>query len=130
MIYTSSTDALKVSANDAGLKVTYLDQAGKEQSIDVDMVILALAMVPGKGAADLAGVIGIDLDERGFFKTLDEDIASVESSREGVFIAGTAEGPKDTQTSVVQAEAAVGKAMAFLETHRPETVEAAGDAGN
>ncbi len=125
MIYHSSMDRLKVSGNDAGLKVTYLDGAGREKDIDVDMVILSVAMVPGDGARDLAKVIGIDVDDRGFFKVLDEGIASVESSREGVFIAGTAEGPKDTQTSVVQAEAAVGKVMAFLETYRPETAEAA-----
>jgi heterodisulfide reductase subunit A len=128
MIYNSSMEALKVGGDGEGLKVTYLDRAGAEQALDVDMVILALAMVPGEEAAGLAEVIGIDLDDRGFFKTLDGDIASVESSREGVFIAGTAEGPKDTQSSVIQAEAAVGKTMALLESYRPEAVEASQDA--
>ena len=89
------------------------------------MVILAAAMVPEEGTKDLAGVLGIDLDAAGFFKVRDEDITSVESSRTGIFIAGTAEGPKDSQASVIQADAAVGRALAFLETLKPQPEEAA-----
>jgi heterodisulfide reductase subunit A len=84
------------------------------------MVILATAMVPDATSSRLAEVLGIDCDSHGFFRTVDEDIASVESSREGIYIAGTAEGPKDSQASVLQAEAAVGRALALLETCRPE----------
>jgi heterodisulfide reductase subunit A len=47
---------------------------------------------------------------------MDEKIGSIETSRSGVFVAGSAEGPKDIQTSVIQAEAAAGKIMAFLRT--------------
>jgi heterodisulfide reductase subunit A len=130
MIYNFSMEALKIDGDDKGLKVTYLDVTGAEQALEVDMVILALAMVPGEGTSGLAEVIGIDLDDRGFFRTVEDGIASVESSREGVFIAGTAEGPKDTQSSVVQAEAAVAKVMALLESRRPEAVEASKDAGS
>jgi heterodisulfide reductase subunit A len=124
MVYTPSTEGLKVSGNGSGLKVTYLDETGAPRDLDVDMVILATAIVPDEAASGLAEVLGIDCDTRGFFRTLDEGIASVESSREGIYIAGTAEGPKDTQTSVIQAEAAVGKALAFLETCTPEAAEA------
>ncbi len=34
---------------------------------------------------------------------------------EGIFVAGSVEGPKDIQTSVIQAEAAAGKVMACLD---------------
>ena len=125
MLYNSSMEELKVTGDGDGVKVTYLDEAGKENELDVDMVILAAAMVPEEGASGLAEVLGIDLDALGFFKVLDGDIVSVESSREGIFIAGTAEGPKDSQTSVIQAEAAVGKVLAFLDSCRPQTAEAA-----
>jgi heterodisulfide reductase subunit A len=116
MIYNSSMGDLKVSGNGSGLKVTYLDEKGAACDLDVDMVILATAMVPDETASELAGVLGIDCDAYGFFRTLDEDIASAESSREGIYIAGTAGGPKDSQTSVLEAEAAVGKVLALLET--------------
>jgi heterodisulfide reductase subunit A len=124
MLYNSSMQDLKVSGNGDGLKVTYLDEKGAANDIDVDMVILASAMVPDQAASGLAEVLGIDCDARGFFRALNDDIASVKSSREGIYIAGTAEGPKDSQTSVVQAEAAVGKVLAFLETCRPQTAAA------
>jgi heterodisulfide reductase subunit A len=129
MLYNSSMEDLEVKGNGDGLKVTYLDEKGAARDRDVDMVILATAVVPDAGASRLAGVLGIDCDDRGFFRTLDEDISSVEGSRKGIFIAGTAEGPKDSQTSVVQAEAAVGKVLAFLETLKPEAARAAESKG-
>jgi heterodisulfide reductase subunit A len=125
MRYNSSMEDLRVTADGDGLKVAYLDEKGARNEIDVDMVILATAMVPEEAASGLAEVLGIGCDARGFFRTLDEDISSVESSREGIYIAGTAEGPKDSQSSVIQAEAAVGKALAFLETCQPQPAEAA-----
>lgn len=125
MLYNSSMEELKVTGDGDGVKVTYLDDAGARKELGVDMVILAAAMVPEKGASGLAEVLGIDLDALGFFEVLGDGVASVESSREGIFIAGTAEGPKDSQTSVIQAEAAVGKVLAFLDSCRPQTAEAA-----
>jgi heterodisulfide reductase subunit A len=124
MLYNSSMEHLKVTGNGSGLKVIYHDAKGAACDLDVDMVILATAMVPERTASGLAEVLGIDCDAHGFFRTTGGDIASVESSREGIYIAGTAEGPKDSQTSVLQAEAAVGKALAFLETSEQEPARA------
>jgi heterodisulfide reductase subunit A len=104
--------------------VTYLDKKGEANHLDVDMVILSTAMVPDRGAPGLAAALGIECDSRGFFRAAGDDMSSVESSRAGIFIAGTAEGPKDGQTSVVQAEAAVGKVLVFLERCRPQDAEA------
>jgi heterodisulfide reductase subunit A len=120
MLYNSSMEDLKVSGSGSDLQVIYRDEKGTACDLDVDMVILATAMVPDATSSRLAEVLGIDCDSHGFFRTVDEDIASVESSREGIYIAGTAEGPKDSQASVLQAEAAVGRALALLETCRPE----------
>jgi len=125
MIYNSSMESLKVTGSGDGLQVTYLDEAGAEKNLEVDMVILAAAMVPEEGTRNLAEVLGIDLDAAGFFKVRDDDIASVETSRKGIFVAGTAEGPKDSQSSVIQADAAVGKVLAFLESLKPQPEEAA-----
>lgn len=125
MIYNSSMEKLKVAGGGEGLKVTYSDEAGTEKDLEVDMVILAAAMVPEEGTKDLAEVLGVDLDTAGFFKVREDDIVSVESSRKGIFIAGTAEGPKDSQASVIQADAAVGKVLAFLESFKPQPEEAA-----
>jgi heterodisulfide reductase subunit A len=127
MRFNSSMGDLKVSENGDGLKVTYLDEKGAPSDLDVDMVILASAMVPDRAAAGLAQVLGIDCDSRGFFRTLDGNIASVETSREGIYVVGTAEGPKDSQSSVIQAEAAVGRVLALLETMQTQVAAASAD---
>jgi len=114
MRYCSSLTEVSVSGNGSDLKVSFPDGKGKEQAVEADMVILAAAMVPTEGSAALAGILGIELDGIGFIRSLSENIGSIETSREGIFVAGSAEGPKDIQTSVIQAEAAAGKVMALL----------------
>lgn len=128
MRFCSSMADVCVSGNGSGLKVNYPDGKGKEQAVEVDMVILAAAIVPTEGTAALAGILGIELDGFGFIRSLSENIGSIETSREGIFVAGSAEGPKDIQTSVIQAEAAAGKVMALLSA-MPEPVAAESETG-
>ncbi len=85
---------------------------GKERSLSVDMVILAPAIEPREDAPRLAKVLDIPQDEHGFFR--EEPHAPVATPREGVFIAGCAQEPKDIQVSVAQSEAAVGRILATL----------------
>jgi len=115
---------ISVSGNGSGLKVKYPDGKGDEQTVEADMVILAAAMVPDRGLSGLAGNLGIELDGNGFVRSLEENVGSIETTIEGIFVAGSAEGPKDLQTSVIQAEAAAGKVMACLDAiPEAETVE-------
>lgn len=123
MRFCSSMANISVSGNGNALKVSFPDGKGEDQAVEADMVILATAMVPVDGSAELAGILGIELDEFGFFRSLSEKIGSVETSKAGIFVAGSAEGPKDIQTSVVQAEAAAGKVMSLLNAMpEPESV--------
>ena len=114
MLYTSSIGDVSVSESGSGLKVSYSDAAGSPQGLNVDMVILAAALVPDPDAASLAEVAGVDLDRQGFIRTVSDGSGSMETSREGIFVAGTAEGPKDIQNSVIQAESAAGQAAEIL----------------
>lgn len=113
-VFQSSTDSISITKNSKGLDVSYENGKGTKETLPVDMVVLACALVPGKEASLLSRVLGIDLDDTGFFMTSNMQIGSVETSRPGIFIAGCAEGPKDVQNSVIQAEAAVGKVMNCL----------------
>ena len=72
------------------------------------MVILAPAIVGRPSAAELAGVLGIELDDAGFFRTRLDELLPTATSREGVYAAGCAIGPTDIATSVAQAAEAVG----------------------
>ncbi len=112
MTYSSSLTGIKVSKNGSGLRVLYAGGNGAEERLDVEMVILASAMIPGRDTPKIAKIAGLELDSHGYFLTKKDAIGSVESSREGIYIAGSAEGPKDIQSSVIQAESVVGMVMA------------------
>jgi heterodisulfide reductase subunit A len=58
----------------------------------------------------LKASLGLD----GFFLERHPELAPVETSVEGVFIAGTVQGPKDIVDTVAQASAAAAKVSVFL----------------
>lgn len=83
--------------------------------VPVDMVILGVGMKPRQPETSkfhdmLKASLGLD----GFFLERHPELAPVETSIEGVFIAGTVQGPKDIVDTVAQASAAAAKASVFL----------------
>jgi heterodisulfide reductase subunit A len=101
----------EVEVIDDGLSIKYRDESGEEHTITADMVILTPALVPRADSAELAKVLDIPLDERGFFKEVHSEFASISTVRDGIYIAGCAQGPKDIQCTIADAEAAVGKIL-------------------
>ncbi len=73
-----------------------------------DMVVLATACVPSAGTPKLAELMGLKLDENGFFKT--DPLAPLDTNRAGIFVCGCAQGPMDIPESVVQASSAAARA--------------------
>jgi len=102
---------IEVTKQEKGIAVKYNNGNGKKNSRLVDMVILAPAIEPRDDASKLAKILGISLDEYGFFKEEKPEVSSVVTSKPGVFIAGCAQGAKNIQDSVSQANAAVGKIL-------------------
>lgn len=110
-----SQEEIGVSENGENLRLQLSNGKSTVKSLDVDMVILACAMVPEKESEALGHILGIDVDSKGFFLTVRNNIGSVETSNDGVFIIGCAEGPKDIQNSVIQAESSAGKVISLLD---------------
>lgn len=110
MIRASEIEVTKQGKETA---VKYNNGNGKKNSIYVDMVILASAVEPREDASKLAKILDIPIDEYGFFKEENQDVSSVITSKPGVFIAGCAQGAKNIQDSVSQANAAVGKILSL-----------------
>ncbi|NLE76155.1 MAG: disulfide reductase, partial [Chloroflexi bacterium] len=88
--------------------------AGRSVQISADLVVVAPAMIPQAGALELARCFGAAVDTLGFFCEADRNLDPVESGRAGVFLAGTAVGPKDIPETVAQASAAAGKVLALF----------------
>ena len=79
----------------------------------MDMVLLAPAIAPRDDANKLAKVLGISQDEYGFFAEEHPGAGAGTTPKEGIFIAGCVQGPKDIQDSVAQSEATVGKILSL-----------------
>jgi heterodisulfide reductase subunit A len=77
--------------------------------VEVDMVVLATAMVPGEDSIDLAKTIGFSVDKDGFYQEAHPKLQPVETFAAGVFLAGCCQGPKDIPDTVAQASAAAVK---------------------
>jgi heterodisulfide reductase subunit A len=88
--------------------------AGKDIEINADMVVLATAMRPAKGAEEFAKKLKISLDKDGFLSEAHPKLKPVESVTSGLFFAGAAQAPKDIPEAVAQASGAASKAIIIL----------------
>lgn len=88
--------------------------AGKDIEINADMVVLATAMRPAKGAEEFAKKLKVSLDKDGFLSEAHPKLKPVESVTSGLFFAGAAQAPKDIPEAVAQASGAAAKAIIIL----------------
>ena len=78
-----------------------------------DLVVLSVGISPGKNSWDLARILCINLDDDGFFD-IRHPLSSNETNVDGIFVAGTCQGPKDIPDSIAHGIAAASKAMQVL----------------
>jgi heterodisulfide reductase subunit A len=84
----------------------------------VDMVILAVGLVPARGAADLARMLSLPMDSDGWFGELDYNADPTETERGGVYVCGVCQGPKDIPDTVAQASAVAAGVLKDIATGR------------
>jgi heterodisulfide reductase subunit A2 len=104
-----------VEASPQGLLVRVRDEltGGEDLEIPVDLVVLVTGMVPRPNER-LIEVLKVPVGRDGFFNEIHLKLRPVETVIDGVFLAGTAQGPKSMAESVGSALAAVSKAGALL----------------
>lgn len=119
--YVRGRPAKVDQAPDGTLEVFVEDTlAHAQRRIQADLVVLSVAAAPSDGAMRLAETLGISTDLYGFIARLDPAISAVETSRDGIFVAGSAVGPQVIPDCVAQASAAAARAQLFLAPHRVE----------
>jgi len=91
----------------------------KQVEIAADMVVLATAMVPAAGTLELARILDIAVDGCGFFVEANANLCPMETSREGIYLAGAAVAPKDIPEAVAQAGGAAAKVLALFAQWMP-----------
>ena len=109
---------------DNSLRVFVEDTLGHEQKrVPADLVVLSVAAAPNDGAMELAKKLGIEVDQYGFIARKDPAISAVESTRDGIFVCGSAVGPQVIPDCVAQASAVAARAQLYLTGHRVEEEE-------
>ncbi|UCG36095.1 MAG: CoB--CoM heterodisulfide reductase iron-sulfur subunit A family protein [Candidatus Bathyarchaeota archaeon] len=83
-------------------------QTSETKKMTVDLAVLATSFVPRKNVEELAGTLGVELDEHGFFKT--DPLSPLDTTRLGIFTCGCCREPTDIPESVAQASGAAGRA--------------------
>ena len=85
--------------------------AGSNVQVDADMVVVETAMVPAAKSRETAMMFGVQCDEDGWITEAHPKLRPVETASRGIYLAGTAQGPKDIPDTVAQAGAAAAKVI-------------------
>jgi heterodisulfide reductase subunit A len=80
---------------------------------DFDLVVLSVGIMPAEDNARLAEMVNAPLNGDGFFDCADKLNRSI-TGQEGIFLAGTASGPKTIAESIVHAGQSAGEVMKYL----------------
>ena len=97
--------------NSKNVRVSYI-QDGNVVEEEFDLIVLSTGIKPSEEALRTASAVGVEINECGFCKS--DEYATVATSREGVFVAGAFQEPKDIPETVTQASAAAAMAMELL----------------
>ncbi len=97
------------------LSLRYEDIAtGKLKESEHDLVVLSVGVKPNSEPADIFTSHKLELDSLKFVKQSDPLLSPAKTTIEGVFVAGTATGPKDIPDSILSAGAASTEAISYL----------------
>jgi len=84
---------------------------GKPIEVEADLVVLATGLVPRQDANDTSTLLKLSRSEDGFFMELHPKLRPVETTSDGVFLAGCCQSPKDVTDTIAQAKAAASSAL-------------------
>ncbi len=112
--------------NSGDLSVRYVTESGELKSETFDMIVLSVGLQTSSETAELADRLGLEMTDGNFCKT--DTFDPVATSKEGIYVCGAFQGPKDIPQSVVDASAAAAAAGEILssarntETKTPEVI--------
>ncbi len=94
------------------LLISYIDEAGKVVEEEFEMVILSVGLEPAKHTINMVKRLGVEVDKYGFAVT--NSFAPHSTSKDGIYVCGAYQGPKDIPETVAQASGAAADAGAPL----------------
>jgi heterodisulfide reductase subunit A2 len=91
--------------------------SGEVYEEKTDLVVLAVGIRPGKDTEEIGKKLGIAIGSDGFFLEAHPKLGPVETTVEGIYLAGCCQGPKDIVDSVIQGSAAAAMSMQGPSSH-------------
>ncbi|MGD8466228.1 MAG: CoB--CoM heterodisulfide reductase iron-sulfur subunit A family protein [Anaerolineae bacterium] len=91
--------------------------------VEADMVVLAVGLEPGAGGGEISKMLKLACTGDKFLAEAHPKLRPVDTTSDGIFLAGTCQGPKDIPDTVAQAKAAASSALIPLSQGKA-TVEA------
>jgi heterodisulfide reductase subunit A-like polyferredoxin len=108
------------------LAIHYYDRNTLEfRQEQFDLVVLSTGMKPSATGMSLMRQLGIEQNSYGF--TVPNQVLPTHTSREGIFVCGSLNGPKDIPEAVTEASAAAASAAVLLAGYRAEAASAESD---
>ena len=96
-------DGLVIRAEDTLLRRTV--------EVEADLVVLAVGLEPGAAGDNVAHLLKLSRSADGFLAEAHPKLHPVDTTSDGIFLAGTCQGPKDIPDTVAQAGAAASSAL-------------------
>jgi heterodisulfide reductase subunit A len=81
---------------------------------EVELVVLAVGMIPSKSSEELSRLLHIPRGTDGFFLEAHPKLRPVETNTAGIFLAGSCQGPKEIPESIAQGKAAASSVATLL----------------
>ena len=98
------------------LEIRYMTEGGEMVSETFDLIVLSIGMEVSPEVIQLAKKLRIDLTDGNFCQT--STFAPVATSRQGIYVCGAFQGPKDIPQSVIDSSAAASAAGEILTVAR------------
>lgn len=109
---------VNVQTGESGIAITVTDPSiNMEVKLYPDVLVLSTGM-EARDTEDLASMLRVPRLDTGFFIEAHAKLRPVDLPSEGLFMAGTAHGPKSSSETIVQAQAAVARAVTLLSQDR------------
>jgi heterodisulfide reductase subunit A-like polyferredoxin len=86
----------------------------KEIELEADLLVLSMPVVPPEDIDQLSALFKVPVDAQGFFQEAHVKLRPVDFATNGIFMAGNAHYPKLLDETLVQAQAAAGRAVRIL----------------
>jgi len=101
---------------DDNLKITHATESGELKEEIFDMVVLSVGLAPNPNTVKLAEKLGVELNTHQYAET--GSFTPVSTNKDGIYVCGVFQGPKDIPQSIMEASAAAAAAGEVLASAR------------